>query len=196
VTGQFPDEIRYRGRIYAITAVDGHGLFDPADHGLEPGMLSTACWRGVWCRYAVRHGRLLLTSVQLGCSNAPASRLFGVRPRVSPATDIYAGAWHYRRLDTAMAFTGRLLIGSGYMDVGRLAMGFPPAWLYERVHELRFTAGRLTATQNRSAPIAMVRHRLGADGLRPGPDETRAAWVHRTFSLDFDYSWPQTASND
>ena len=50
MTGQFPDELRYRGRLYAITAVDGRGLFDAREHGLEPGMLSTACWRGVWCR--------------------------------------------------------------------------------------------------------------------------------------------------
>ena len=196
MTVQLPDEIRYRGRLYAITAVDGHGLFNPAGHGLEPDMLSTACWRGSWCHYALRHGRLILTTVQLGRSTAPPNPLFGVKPRVSPATDIHPGAWHYRRLDTAMAFTGRLLIGHGHLHVGRLAMGFPPAWLYQRVHELRFTAGRLTSTQNRSIAVAMIRHRLGADGLQPGPGQTRAAWVHRTFSLDFDYSWPQIASSD
>jgi len=190
MTAQFADEIRYRGRLYAITAIDGHGLFDAAEHGLEPGMLSTACWRGIWCRYALRHGRLALTTVQLGRSTTPAKRLFGVKPQVSPARDMHPGAWHYRRLDAPIPFTGRLLIGAGYVDVGRIAMGFMPAWLYQRVHELHFAKGRLTSTHNRSTQLARIRHHLGADGLRPRTDETRRAWVHRTFSLDFTYSWP------
>jgi len=190
MTAQLADEIRYRGRLYAITAVDGHGLFDAAEHGLEPGMLSTACWRGIWCRYALRHARLALTAVQLGRSTAPARRLFGVKPRVSPARDVHPGAWHYRRLDAPIPFTGRLLVGAGYVDVGQLAMGFPPAWLYQRVHELHLTKGRLTSTHNRSPQLARVRHHLGAEGLQPRTDETRQAWVHRTFSLDFTYSWP------
>lgn len=194
MTAQVPDEIRYRSRLYAITAVDGHDLFDPVAHDLEPGMLSTACWRGTRCRYAVSRGRLTLTAVQLGRSNAPARRLFGVKPGVSPARDMHPGAWHHRRLAVPIPFTGRLLIGAGYVDVGRHAMGFPPAWLYQRVHELRFALGRLTSTHNRSTQLAMVRHRLGADGLHPRPGETGQAWVHRTFSLDFTHSWPATAA--
>jgi hypothetical protein len=196
MTAQFPDQLRYRGRLYAITAVDGHGLFHAGDHGLEPGMLSTACWRGVLCRYALRHGLLTLTSVLLGRSAAPAGRLFGVKPRVSPATDLHPGAWQYRRLNKPIPFTGRLLIGHGYVYVGRLAMGFIPAWLYERVHELRLVDGRLVSTRNCSVPIAMVRHRLGAQALGPRPDESSGTWVDRTFSLDFDYSWPSSSPSD
>jgi hypothetical protein len=192
MTAQVADEIRYRGRRYAITAVDGHGLFDANEHGLEPAMLSTACWRGVWCRYNVSHGRLILSAVQLGRSTAPARRLFGVKPQVSPGRDMHPGAWQYRRLDAPISFTGRLLIGAGYTSIGRLNMGFAPAWVFERVHELHFVKGRLTSTHNRSTQLAMVRHRLGADGVRPGPDEDRGTWVKRTFSLDFAYSWPST----
>ena len=186
MTAQFADEIRYRGRLYAITAVDGHGLFDAAEHGLEPGMLSTACWRGIWCRYALRHGRLTLTAVQLARSTTPARRLFGVKPRVSPARDVHPGAWHYRRLDAPIPFTGRLLVGAGHVDVGRLAMGFLPAWLYQRVHELHFTKGRLTSTHNRSTQIARVRHHLGAEGLRPRTDET----VRRGCTAPFRWTSP------
>lgn len=192
MTAQFPDEIRYRGRLYAITAIDGRGLFDAVEHGLEPGMLSTACWRGVWCRYAVRRGRLTLMAVQLGRSTAPARPLFGVAPHQSSQRDRHPGAWQYHRLDAPIPFTGRVLIGAGYVYLGRPAMGFAPAWLYERVHELCFTRGRLTSTHNRSAQLAMVRHRLGTEGLQPGPDEPSGAWVDRTFSLTFAYSWPRT----
>jgi hypothetical protein len=192
MTAQLADEIRFRGRLYAITAVDGDGLFAATDHDLRPGMLSTACWRGYWCRYTLRRGFLTLTTVHLGRASpsGPASRLFGVKPHVVPAPAIDAGAWQYRRLDARIPFTGRLLVGAHHIHVDRLAMGFAPAWSYRRVHELRFTQGRLTSTHNRSAQLATVRARLGAEALRPAAGETTEAWIHRAFSLDFRYSWP------
>jgi hypothetical protein len=43
MTTQISDEVQYLQTSYAVTAVDGVGLFDPAGHGLTPGPLSTAC---------------------------------------------------------------------------------------------------------------------------------------------------------
>lgn len=44
MSAQIPDEIRYRGRLFALTAVEGVGGFDPAEHGLNPRPAGTACW--------------------------------------------------------------------------------------------------------------------------------------------------------
>lgn len=49
VTSQFQDEIEFRSATFAITAIDGEGLFNPADHDLQVEALSSACWRGYIC---------------------------------------------------------------------------------------------------------------------------------------------------
>jgi hypothetical protein len=195
VTTQFPDEVRYRGRRYAVTAVDGAGLFEPSAHGVTPGPLSTACWRGFRCWYAVHGGRLRLRRVEVGRpqDRRAAVRLFGVKPQLTDRRQPHAGAWDYRRLDVPVPFSGRLLVGAGYVDVGRIGMGFLPAWTYRRVLELTFTAGRCVAARNRSVELAVVRERLGDDGLGPARGESNHAWITRTFSLSFDYSWPSPA---
>jgi hypothetical protein len=69
-------------------------------------------------------------------------------------------------------------------------MGFLPAWTYRRVLELTFTGGRLDSAANRSPELASVREHLGGAGLEPAPGESNRAWIARTFSLSFAYSWP------
>jgi hypothetical protein len=195
VTAQLADEVRYRGRWYAVAAVDGAGLFDPVEHGLVPGPLSTACWRGYRCWYSVRRARLGLHAVEVGQSERSAPgrspRLCGVAPWVVDRREVHGGAWCYRGLRAPVRFTGRLLLGHGFVYVGRLNMGFLPAWLYRTVHEVRFAEGRLVRVRNRSLELAVVRERLGSAGLRPADGDERADWIARSFSLDFDYSWPR-----
>lgn len=191
MTSQIADEVRYRGRWSAITAVDGSGLFDPTAHAIHPGPLSSGCWRGFRASYVVRHGRLILHAVEVGRPDTGgARRLFGVKPHSVGAGSLHPQALLYRRLDAPVLFSGRLLIGAGETHVEYLNMGFRPAWLYRRVHELVFRGGRLTAVHNRSTELATVRNRLGRRGLDRPAGMATEEWVARTFSLTFDYSWP------
>ena len=192
MTGQIPDEVRYEGCRYALTAVDGGDLFDPAAHGVQAGPLSTACWRGFICTYSVEDGRLILERVEIGQS--PEQRevptLFGIQARTATAGAFHPGALVYRQLAAPVDFPGRLLIAAGPAEVGYLNMGFRPAWLYHRVYELVFHQGRLTSAHDRSAELAEVRRLLGSDGVKPRSDEPTGAWIERAFSLTFDFSWP------
>ncbi len=45
VTAQVADSVELEGKMYAIAGVRGGPLFDPAAHGRQPGLISTACWR-------------------------------------------------------------------------------------------------------------------------------------------------------
>jgi hypothetical protein len=186
VTAQEPDEVVLGGRRFAITAVDGAGLFDPAGHGLRPGPTSTACYRGFVCRYRVRDGELTLDALQIGSAEPPGP-LCGIGPR----PDRYQGTWRYHPLAIPVGFTGRLLVGRGYVATGNhLNMGFWPAWMYAEVEELTFADGMLAATVDRSAELAAVREEGGASLASPAPGESGRDWVSRTFSLTFEYSWP------
>jgi len=46
VTGQVADSVELDGQAYGIAGVRGGSLFDPGEHRIKPGMISTACWRG------------------------------------------------------------------------------------------------------------------------------------------------------
>ncbi|MET7394071.1 hypothetical protein ABZS66_11300 [Dactylosporangium sp. NPDC005572] len=184
MTGQFADQVEWRGEPFGVTAVDGSGLFEAA--GAQP--TSTACYRGYIASYRVDDGRLVLAELETGPAYDGAH--LGV-----PPVEGRRGVQVYRGLAVPVAFTGRLLIGGGYVDIGRLHMGFRPAYGFQRVWELAFDAGRLTTAQERSAELAAVRERLAT--TRPGPadGEPTRDWVERTFSLSFAYSWPRVAED-
>lgn len=191
MTTQIPDQIALDGELFDLTFVNGTGLFDPADHGLpRPEPISTMCFSGLVCRYAIENGQLLLRELEFGSSNEPPV-LGGVRARESNC------AWCYEGLAVPVGFTGRFLAAARWLkDSPDLHLGFSPAWMYETVAELAFSGGNLTEIRDRSAELAAVRARIRA-ALQPGgngPDrrESPAHWYIRAFTPgEFDYSWPQ-----
>ena len=194
MTAQIPDEVEYRAGRYAVTAVDGTGLFDPARHGLEPQAMSTACWRGFICAYRVEQGVLRLSHLEIALDpvegEAPLELFGRAGYRLPESGDVaHPEAWHYDP-DAPVGFTGRLLLGDGDAAGPYLNMGFLPAWYYEDIRELTFTAGRLTAESDLSASVARLRETLAEGGAQPAPGESTREWVTRTFSLSFDYSLP------
>jgi hypothetical protein len=191
MTMQIPDEVQYKQISYAITAVDGTGLFDPAEQGVTPGPLSTGCWRGFHCAYRIHNDLLKLETVVMGMPDGQAvGVLFGSKPVRAGRKSIHRGALLYQRLSAPIPFTGRLLLGADPVHIGYLNMGFLPAWLFSHVCEVVFASGRVAAIHDRSDALADVRQRLGNDGLRPADHESTQRWVRKTFSLTFDYSWP------
>ena len=168
MTRQFPDVVRYNGRDYDITAVDGVGLFDPLVHGLAPRMLGTACWRGFVCTYAVEGDQLHLADLAIGLDGTVAPDLFGVAGRAGTEDDHHSSATHYLGMAAPIEFTGRTLIGADEEDF-YLHMGFWPAHLFRTVLELVFEGGRLLSVHDRSAAMAEVRQRLAGRRAIPLP---------------------------
>lgn len=80
MTAQIPDTVLYGTGRYDLAGVGGYGLFDPGEHGLQVGMISTACWRGFICEYTVEDNQLFLTSLELGGAELP-EELFGAPVR-------------------------------------------------------------------------------------------------------------------
>ena len=168
MTRQFPDVVRYNGRDYDITAVDGVGLFDPLVNGLAPRMLGTACWRGFVCTYAVEGDQLHLADLAIGLDGTVAPDLFGVAGRAGTEDDHHSSATHYLGMAAPIEFTGRTLIGADEEDF-YLHMGFWPAHLFRTVLELVFEGGRL----ERARPF-------GRDGRStPAPGGTSARSRYR-----------------
>jgi hypothetical protein len=177
MTAQISDDVVYQDTRYDLAGIGGWGLFDPGEHGLHVGMISTACWRGFICEYAVEEGHLFLTSLQIGAAEPP-DELFGARVRMGDRAPTYSP------IRVPQTFTGGLLLGLGFIHELYVHMGYHPAWKYQTVLELTFDEGRLEIAKDRSELMAQRRAAQGS--LSPTDPRDIDAWVEMTF----DHSYP------
>jgi hypothetical protein len=193
VTAQVSDTVRYGGLNYSLAGVRGEGLFDPLQQGIAPSGISSDCWRGYYCTYAVEDDCLLLDRLHVGLGKDDAALAkTGNGPAIQsvlPRYDVREHCWEYSLLRITIGFTGGLLLGREYMHELYVHMGFHPAWKYGQVHELVFDNGRLIEGYDRSAQVEDFRSHLTAADLKPGPSASKqeiADWIERTFSLHYD----------
>jgi hypothetical protein len=197
VTGQVSDHLRLGDRRWDVAAIDGDGLFDPADVGIESVAASSANWRGFVCGYAVVDDRFVLEDLWLsglstlhGQQVTMLPQLLGVVPE--PADD-WGGDLRLRGVNLSVTFSGRLLVGNGFLDELYEHMGFHPAWKFEEVRELHVEQGRVTADVDRSQRLAEVREQIMAgERGQPRPQGPRGQmdWIEQSFSLDWRRSLP------
>jgi len=175
MTAQITDAVRHEGRSWALAASDGAGLFDPRTYGLKPVMPHTACHNGYYCAYAVEDSALVLVSLTIGVDPAGMLRakyrrgvplLLGVEPVIAESEHAVA----YSGLREPVPFTGRLVLGAGFIPFGsrRITDAITAASKYSTapccwrdVRELRFDAGRFVREDDRTAEAAAERERLG-----------------------------------
>ena len=162
-------------------------------HGITPGGISSACWRGYYCTYAVNGDRLLLQDLHMGLTEEDAGLAQnGAGPAIQgilPRYDDQEYCWGYSPLQMPIGFTGGLLLGRDFIRELYVHMGFHPAWKYRQVYELVFQDGHLLASDDRTAQLEESRSHLKPADLKPGRSSTKgdiADWIDRTFSLDYD----------
>lgn len=190
MTAQINDRVFHRKVRYSIAGVSGRGLFHPASYGIEPEMLSSACWRGFHADYEIRDSKLLMTSLTIGL--APEHALLASRgelpfaPGVVPVKDQF-GQPTIEGLSLAIPYTGGLLLAHGFIRDLYVHMGFHPAWKYTDVRELIFEQGQVTEDHDRSQQMAELRERLAGQPLQPGTADRAVllAWIERCFSQDY-----------
>lgn len=207
MTAQVPDVVVYRGAAESIAGIAGSGLFDPRGLGLPLQAISSACWRGFHCEYAVADGALYLRRLNLGLSDEAVERIaqgaiaapFGRLPqryteriRVLRGDDWVDEDWHspdYRidGLREPVAFSGGLLLGADFIDETYIHLGFHAPCQFGTVHELIFAAGRLVAEHDRSPQMKDLRRfmerRLQYAGAAAGGK--LAARLRGVFSLEY-----------
>jgi hypothetical protein len=189
MTAQVPDSVWLDGQEFVIAGVDGGRLFDPTDHQLRPAMISTACWRGYVCSYAVAAHQLVLDELVVGMESTIDGRevVTGARFLGGDAEqDDSQSCYVFRDLGWPVPFTGGLLLGDGFVESTYVHMGFHPAWKYERVVELVVEDGRVQSVRDRSDEVARIRRAIET-GEREDPDGARGGigWIQRTFKFDY-----------
>ena len=160
MSGQMSDVVVIDNEEYAIVEPGPDALFDVRAHGAKPVMMHTANTRGVFGRYRIEDGTLILSDIQVGSVEAPPP-INGVEP----TTDEYGQTWTYLELDLPIQWTGDLIIGAAPILDLYVHAGFLPAWHYERVQAFDIENGLVQSSEDRSAQVAEFRaERTGASG--------------------------------
>jgi hypothetical protein len=150
MTAQIEDVVVFRGRMHALIGVNGPGLFEPDQHGLQVHMTTTACRRGYVCEYAVEDKHVFLIALRLSTTEPP-TRLFGADVRM------IGSAATYSPIRVPLTFAGGLLLGAGSSHDDCAYMGNHPAWKYTEILELLVDDGQLVAVFDRSEMVAQRR---------------------------------------
>lgn len=184
MTAQLSDTVLYRGREFTLAGINGQGLFEPREHGVTPDTSWSNCRSDFYYVYEVVEEALRLKDAYV-MLDRERPLLFGRKPVHVPKDYVYV----YRGLQVPVAFTGTLLLASGFISSLGVNMGFQPAWKFEEVHELLMEAGQVVCAEDRSAHIAQARELLsGQPGpMTPGDRRELEAWVARCFRLDYTY---------
>ena len=193
MTAQISDKFRYRDKARALAGINGSGLFNPRQYGIQPIMLSTACYRGYYCAYEIADDALFLTEVHLGlgpedmatAARGEGPKLFGKVPSWDcesvPDTPAYVpagrplGDFKVDGLRELVPFKGGLLLGDRFIEEMYIYMEPIPPYKYRVLHELVFDAGRLVEEHDRSAQMAEFREMLiRSRSLEPGAEASLA----------------------
>ena len=153
MTAQIGDIYKYRKNEFTIVALSNALHFNPKEYGLEPHVRSTACWRGYWCEYNITDDGLFLQNLYLFNSEGNYPPLNGIE--VSPqefkeydcynfkkkksekvTRPLYMGHRVYKNVNMLIPYTGKILLGDGFLQEYYIHMGFQRGWAYQKLIEL------------------------------------------------------------
>ncbi len=199
MTAQIGDIYKYQKKECTIVALSDANPFDPKDFGLEPHAISSACWRGYWCEYAIENDKLLLKNLYLYNEDDNYPQFNGVE--VSPPefeeykcnggkkVTMEANFGHrvYREVNMPISYTGKILLGDGFIQEYYIHMGFQRGWAYKKLIELVFEEGILLECNDLSHIAKAQREAMKQGSVnprRPSGDNI-PKFVEDSFSLDY-----------
>lgn len=188
MTAQVPDTLHHASIEYCFVDATAGPPFDPRRHGFSPVSLSTACWRGYICSYAIEDDRLLLRSLQISHGKPSAGLAdelweLPVFCGVQASTDTVvhgddqapvAGRLHdarygdcqgrYEGLGLELGYDGTLLIATDILDDGPRFMGTVMPWEFGRVLAVALHGGRVQSIVDVSPAYETLRSRYTEEG--------------------------------
>lgn len=209
MTAQIGDIYQYHNKNYTIVALSSGILFDPKNFGLEPHARFTACWRGYWCEYAIIDDELVLKDLYIfnldekypsfnGVEVSPPEfeeyeRYSGnVKKSEKVTLPAHFGHRVYRDVNLHIPYTGKILLGDGFMKEYCINMGFQRSWAYKELIELIFEEGLLLDCNDLSHIAEAQREAMKKRNEDPQhPDGGNIPkFVEDSFSLDYaDKAW-------
>jgi hypothetical protein len=193
MTAQIGDKFNFNGENYSIVAMSTPLRFNPRKYGIIPNSVCTACWAGYWCVYNVTDEGIFLNELYVNSFDDSYPEIEGISPEkdIDGESDLlYMGHHVYKNLNIKMNFSGKLLVGNGFISKYYIHMGFQRAWAYEVLTELVFDKGNLTEINDHSEMAASLRESIGKGRSFPPSFAPTKEFVSDSFSLKYgDKAW-------
>ena len=162
MTTQAPDIVIYDNLEYVLAGLKGKGLLTPVELGINPFMMSTACYRGYICQYEFIDDKLYLTGMRV----RTADNQYPVVGDVS-ATLLFDVIGQYQNLKIFCRFSGGLIL---VRDVLLCVHGvIPTPSSYCTVIEIILEDGKIEQVIDHSEKMDYIRRRI--DNLPDSSDK-------------------------
>lgn len=160
MTAQVGDMFKYKESQYTIVAMKEKLTFDPKAYGITPESACTACWRGFWCIYDITDDGIFVEDLFINSKDDYYPEINGISPLYADdmrSKHFYMGHHLYRGLHIRVPYTGKILVGDGFISKYYIHMGFQRAWSYKELVELVFEDGYLIEINDQSHIAAALR---------------------------------------
>jgi hypothetical protein len=176
MTAQINDTFWYRGDAYSLVGVAGRGLASPAQFGMEPEMMGTACYRGFYAVYELTDEAMHLKCLALNEKHGKYPPIDGVEAtRLIPYAE-------YKGLNVSIPFTGKLRLAKDLVEELYVHMGFQKPTAFKTVLDITLEKGQIIDVEDRSREMEQKRGAFKERYESGNPLET----IEQAFSLDMD----------
>lgn len=210
MSAQIGDEFKFDGNDYTIVAKSAPIMFNPRDYGITPKSRCTACWSGYWCVYNIKQDGIYLEDLYINSSDNNYPEILGVKPEpekeqtVKITSDVtsaekkrltkiikeinrpYFGHHLYKGINIKMPYTGKILVGNGFISNYYIHMGYQRPWAYKNLIELVFVDGELVEKNDQSEIAKYLRGKIEQGEIEYERKGNGKKFVDECFSLDYD----------
>lgn len=199
MTAQVGDIYKKDNKTFSIVAMTNPIPFDPRDHGINPEFRCTACWAGYWCEYNIEGKELFLEKLFVFNSKDEYPPLNGVEVMPEEFTEFKNGTKKkdivrisknmghrcYEKVHLPIDYSGKILVGDGFIDEYYIHMGYQRYWAYKKLTEFVFENGQLIACNDHSDVAKATREQFKEhkDDFLSSRDLLK--FVRESFSLDY-----------
>ena len=188
MTAQIEDKYTYKNSQYCIVSMSKRIEFNPRTYGLNVSSACTGCWRGYWCEYEIYDGGIVLKKLFVHTSDDNYPDINGIKVNESNDPYEYMGHRVYNDLNVGINYTGKILLGDGYMPEYYIHAGFQRAWAYKVLKEFVFENGILVKINDYSDIVEAIREEAKSRGFRES-GLSRIAVEKLALDYDIDAFW-------
>ncbi len=155
MTAQITDIYYYKTKQYNLVAMSDKPNFHPKNLGLDVTFKCSACWRGYWCEYEISEDEIFLKKLFVNTADGKYPDINGIKVNKKP--DRFLGHRVYEGLSIATKYTGKILLGDGWLFEYGVNAGHPSPWEYKVLKEFVFECGKLTKINDYSSIAKDIR---------------------------------------
>lgn len=151
MTAQISDTFFFKGDEYSLIGMSGDNLASPAQFGMKPEMIHTACYRGFYATYELTEEALYLRELTLREKDGNYLPIEGIEP----AKEDYQATYH--GLSVVVPFTGKIRLAKDLIEELYIHMGYQKPTAFKTVLDITLKDGRVVEINDRSKEMEQKR---------------------------------------